>query len=667
MPIVPTHPSTYGVPTIVTRDVEGWDRKENALYRGDSRRPDEIRAAGGFGPPNPDRAPDLAQHVGGEVNHFVSTSTVEHVGTERGVVGALYVIQAPGGILTDPTMEAAGGRGRGESEVLFPGGIDWRYVSGWHEVNYDLATQTFAPGPFIPNPDYIGNSPSVDSSTTPPRDQHTATQGIDASRGSRDGDPPRQDTSADRPDPVTAHAPQQVASSPTVASTRAHPGQPTQTTHPRGLGQPPAANTLRPQHDSGRVPSPVHNGPRTQYPGDEATFGPAGSEAYERQQQHEQDRHAQEQSRLAEERTQRAEQERAREQQPARVERPLAQRLGELSDERLDKSVRPHVDRTPAGMSIFDSGDGNQKYSAKQVAPIPGTFVVDIHGSERGVKIGRSNLSADDLGDILMANPDWDRNTPILLVGCGTGKLDDGFAGRLAERTGAKVIAPTTDAWVDYEGNVFASDSRGSYDKRTPQPTWPPNGEWRTFAPDGTQTTDGSPYPDGHTPTWGDTEPDTAPSDAYRRGDDESPQTHPTAQPDPTVEPAGPPARIRDHDDDATKRSLQRENESAQTLAKAGYQVEQNPKIPGDKNPDYRIEGRIFDNYAPGETTKPRNIASEIQKKVDRGQTDRVILNLTDSLVDLDAMRAQLHDWPIAGLKEIIVIDKAGNVLHFYP
>jgi len=43
------------------------------------------------------------------------------------------------------------------------------------------------------------------------------------------------------------------------------------------------------------------------------------------------------------------------------------------------------------------------------------------------------------------------------------------------------------------------------------------------------------------------------------------------------------------------------------------------------------------------------------------------VLNLTDNPVDLDAMRAKLRDWPIEGLNEVIVIDKQGNVLPFYP
>lgn len=142
--------------------------------------------------------------------------------------------------------------------------------------------------------------------------------------------------------------------------------------------------------------------------------------------------------------------------------------------------------------------------------------------------------------------------------------------------------------------------------------------------------------------------------------------TQPSREPDPNAEPGGRPTHINEKNDADTKRSLQRENESASTLAKAGYDVEQNPSVPGDKNPDYRIEGQIFDNYAP-KTGNARNIADTIEGKVLSGQTDRVVLNLTDSAVDPAKLRAQLRDWPIEGLKEVIVIDKQGNVIHFYP
>ena len=58
-----------------------------------------------------------------------------------------------------------------------------------------------------------------------------------------------------------------------------------------------------------------------------------------------------------------------------------------------------------------------------------------------------------------------------------------------------------------------------------------------------------------------------------------------------------------------------------------------------DKKPDYCIEGQIFDNVAPA-TNNPRNVADRILRKVEAGQTER--------------------------LKEAVVIDKNGNVLHNY-
>jgi hypothetical protein len=86
----------------------------------------------------------------------------------------------------------------------------------------------------------------------------------------------------------------------------------------------------------------------------------------------------------------------------------------------------------------------------------------------------------------------------------------------------------------------------------------------------------------------------------------------------PLGQPGGRPtgySRIPRYNDDAdTTRSIERENESAIILANAGYNVEQNPTVSGDKNPDYRIEGRIFDCYAPS-TKNFRNIIETIRGK----------------------------------------------------
>lgn len=136
--------------------------------------------------------------------------------------------------------------------------------------------------------------------------------------------------------------------------------------------------------------------------------------------------------------------------------------------------------------------------------------------------------------------------------------------------------------------------------------------------------------------------------------------------PDPNATPGGHPTRIPDGESPENKLALQRENESADVLAKDGYDVEQNPDVPGVKSPDYRIEGQIFDNVAPT-TANARSIASRIEQKVAAGQASRIVLNLSDSSVDLTKLSAQLHDWPISGLQEVEVIDAQGNVIDFYP
>jgi hypothetical protein len=161
--------------------------------------------------------------------------------------------------------------------------------------------------------------------------------------------------------------------------------------------------------------------------------------------------------------------------------------------------------------------------------------------------------------------------------------------------------------------------------------------------------------------------PDIEGADATKISDQVGSHTEPTRAPDPNAKPGGRPTNISKNDDAETVRSLGRENESATTLAKAGYDVEQNPAtLANGKRPDYRVNGEVFDNYAPT-TGNPRSVSTGIKKKINQEQTERIVLNLKDSSVDLQAMRAQLNDWPVNGLKEVIAIDKQGNIVHLYP
>jgi len=142
--------------------------------------------------------------------------------------------------------------------------------------------------------------------------------------------------------------------------------------------------------------------------------------------------------------------------------------------------------------------------------------------------------------------------------------------------------------------------------------------------------------------------------------------TSPSGTPTSAAVPKGRPTTVSANESPENQQALKRENESAQILAKAGYNIEQNPTVASIKNPDYMIEGKVFDNVAPT-TGSPRNIASRIEDKVQAGQTDRVIVNLGDSSASAEKLRQQLQDWPISGLEEVKVIDQQGNIVEVYP
>jgi hypothetical protein len=146
-----------------------------------------------------------------------------------------------------------------------------------------------------------------------------------------------------------------------------------------------------------------------------------------------------------------------------------------------------------------------------------------------------------------------------------------------------------------------------------------------------------------------------------------SEKTLPSKPLDSQAMPRGPKTKISKNDNSETVRGLTRENESADTLAKKGYDVEQNPKVEGTKEPDYAIEGKIFDCYAPMPQTNPRNVWDVVFKKIDKKQTDRIVMNLSDWEGKTDDLIKQFKEWEIPELKEIIVIEKNGNIFHLLP
>ncbi|MEU8044887.1 hypothetical protein AB0B71_12170 [Micromonospora echinofusca] len=125
------------------------------------------------------------------------------------------------------------------------------------------------------------------------------------------------------------------------------------------------------------------------------------------------------------------------------------------------------------------------------------------------------------------------------------------------------------------------------------------------------------------------------------------------------------------------RRSLELENETADTIAYKGYQVHQNPtkqeivaaqRETGDvvgpgRSPDYLVEGLVFDCYAPTSSAPTRSVWSAVVKKVERQQTQRVVLNLQDWRGDLTALQKQFDDWPVSALKELVAVTRSGMIV----
>ena len=84
-----------------------------------------------------------------------------------------------------------------------------------------------------------------------------------------------------------------------------------------------------------------------------------------------------------------------------------------------------------------------------------------------------------------------------------------------------------------------------------------------------------------------------------------------------------------------SQRSIRRQNEAADMLVSAGYNLEHNPAVqPADglleKNPDFRIEGIIFDCYSPIDQYPANPLAGyATQRDHNVGQGVRELIALT--------------------------------------
>jgi hypothetical protein len=157
--------------------------------------------------------------------------------------------------------------------------------------------------------------------------------------------------------------------------------------------------------------------------------------------------------------------------------------------------------------------------------------------------------------------------------------------------------------------------------------------------------------PGGHQPAT-----EAAPKGAVTSRDLDSEPTLPTHSPNPGAVPEGEPERINPASAAVNQESLRLQNHSAVVLARAGYRVRQLPRIEGWVSPDYEIEGRRFDCYAPLQETDPGRMRNVLGKKIKKGEADRFVVNLDRSPWDADDLRRELARNRPSRLREVLVV-----------
>ena len=114
-------------------------------------------------------------------------------------------------------------------------------------------------------------------------------------------------------------------------------------------------------------------------------------------------------------------------------------------------------------------------------------------------------------------------------------------------------------------------------------------------------------------------------------------------------------------------RPIERQNQTADLLASKGYVTEMLPYqkngngygVTATSNPDFLIEGLVFDCYSPN-TSNARNIRSTIKTKTEK-QCSNIILNLDDCPISINDILQAIKNEPIEGL-DILLYVKNGKI-----
>ena len=147
-----------------------------------------------------------------------------------------------------------------------------------------------------------------------------------------------------------------------------------------------------------------------------------------------------------------------------------------------------YVEARPDGSGIWirdpqSQHDTQNRPTATTMLAEPGHFTVTLHGSPQQVHVGKANLSARDMANLIRHTPEWkDDPRPIRLIACNTGEHDEGFAQQLSDLLGVEVKAPNTVVWGTNGGKPYASTLVRRPDG-TVRPVKEADGAYRVFTP----------------------------------------------------------------------------------------------------------------------------------------------------------------------------------------
>lgn len=82
-------------------------------------------------------------------------------------------------------------------------------------------------------------------------------------------------------------------------------------------------------------------------------------------------------------------------------------------------------------------------------------------------------------------------------------------------------------------------------------------------------------------------------------------------------------------------------------------------------NPDFKIEGEIFDCYTPKPDTPIKSISYNVKDKT-LVQAKNIVVNLEDSPFTPNDILNNLKEYPIESLDRMMVI-KNGEIIQIYP